>query len=56
MAGLWGQDLQDNLNINKQNIHNLSHLLYPNLNRSCFGRPSSDLSQVKQFSGLRPSS
>ena len=35
MPGLWGQNLQNNLNIDKQIIHNLAHLLYSNGNRSC---------------------
>ena len=56
MAGSWGQHLQDNINIDKQIIHNLAHLLYSNVNRSCFGHPSWDLSQDRQLSGLRPSS
>ena len=45
MAGSWGQHLQDNLNIDKQIIDNLAHLLYSNVNRSCFVHPSCDLSQ-----------
>ena len=52
MAGPLGQNLQDNLNTNEQIIHNLSHLLYSNVNRSCFGHPSCDLSQDRQLSGL----
>ena len=56
MAGSWGQHLQDNLNIDKQIIDNLAHLLYSNRNRSCFVHPSCDLSQDRQLSGLRPSS
>ena len=54
MADTWGQHLQNNLNIGKQIIHNLAHLLYSNRNRSCFGHPSCDLSQDRQLSGLRP--
>ena len=56
MAGSWGQHLQDNLNIDKQIIDNLAHLLYSNGNRSCFVHPSCDLIQDRQLSGLRPSS
>ena len=56
MAGSWGQHLQDNINIDKQIIHNLAHLLYSNVNRSCFGHPSCDLSQDRQLSGPSPSS
>ena len=56
MPGSCGQHLQDNLNIDKQIIHNLAHLLYSRGNRSCFGHPSCDLSQDRQLSGLRPSS
>ena len=56
MAGIQAQNLQDNLNINTQIIHNLAHILYSNVNRSCFGHPSRDLSQDRQLSGLRPSS
>ena len=54
MAGPWGQHLKDNLSIDKQIIHNIAHLLYSNMNRSCFGRPSCDLSLDRQLSGLRP--
>ena len=46
----------DNINIDKQLIHNFAHLLYSNLNRSCFGHPLCDLSQYRQLSGLCPSS
>ena len=57
MAGTPAQNLQDNFNIDStQIIHNLAHLLYSNMNRSCFGCPSWDLSQDRQLSGLRPSS
>ena len=56
MAGTQAQKLQDNLNIYTHIIHNLAHLLYSNVNRSCFGHPSCDLSQERQLSGLRPSS
>ena len=48
MAGCGGQNLQINLNIDKQIIHNLAHLLYSNVNRSCFGHPLCDLSQDRQ--------
>ena len=54
MAGTQTQNLQDNLNIDTQIIYNLAHLLYSNVNRSCFGHPSWDLSQDRQLSGLRP--
>ena len=54
MPGSWGQNLQDDCNIDKQIIHNLAHLLYSNVNRSCYGHPSCDLSQDRQLSGLRP--
>ena len=51
MAGTQAQNLQDNFNIDTQTIHNLAHLLYySNLNRSCFGHPSCDLSQDGQLS------
>ena len=33
MAGSCGQNSQDNLNIDKQTIENLAHLLYSNGNR-----------------------
>ena len=56
MAGPWSQNLQDNLNIDEQIIHNLAHLLYSNVNRSCFGHPSCHLSQDRQLSELCPSS
>ena len=56
MAGIQAHDLQDNFNIDTQIIHNLAHLLYSNVNRSCFGHPSCELSQDRQLSGLRPSS
>ena len=49
MPGSSGQDLQNNLYIDKQMIHNLAHLLYSNGNRSCFGHPSCDLSQDRQL-------
>ena len=45
MAGTQAQKLQDNFNIDTHIIHNLAHLLYSNVNRSCFGHPSCDLSQ-----------
>ena len=54
MAGSWGQSLQNNLDIDKQIIHNLGHLQYSKVNRSCFSHPSCDLSQDRQLSGLRP--
>ena len=53
MAGPWGQPLQDNLNIHKQIIHSLTHLLYSDRNRSCFGHPLCDLCQDRQFSGVK---
>ena len=53
MAGTQAQNVQDNFNIDMQIIHNLAHLLYSNVNRSCFGYPSCDLSQDRQLSGLR---
>ena len=33
MAGAWGQNLQDYLNIDNQINNNLAHLLYSNGNR-----------------------
>ena len=45
MAESRGQHLQENLNIDKEIIHNLANLLYSNGNRSCFGHPLWDLSQ-----------
>ena len=56
MAGTQAQNLQDNFNIDTRTIHNLAHLLYSNVNRSCFGHPLCDRSQDRQLSGLRPSS
>ena len=56
MDGTQAQYLQDDFNIDTHIIHNLAHLLYSNVNRSCFGHPSCDLSQDRQLSGLRPSS
>ena len=53
MPGTQVQNLQDNLNIDTQVIHNLAHLLCSNMNRSCFGHPSCDLSQGRQLSRLR---
>ena len=44
MAGTHAQKLQDNFNIDTHIIHSLAHLLYSNVNRSCFGHPSCDLS------------
>ena len=32
MRGSWGQNLQSNLNIAKQIIHNLAYLVYSNRN------------------------
>ena len=54
MAGtnLKAQNLQDNLNTDAHIIHNLAHLLYSTVNRSCFGHPLCDLSQDRQLSGL----
>ena len=54
MPGTQTQNLQYNLNIDTQIIHNLAHLLYSNVNRSCFGHPSCDLGLDRQLSGLRP--
>ena len=34
MAGTQAQNLQDNINIDTQIIHNLAHLLYSKVNRS----------------------
>ena len=51
MAGTQAQNLQDNLNIYIQTIQNLAHLLYSNVNRSCLGHPSGDLSQDRQLKG-----
>ena len=56
MAGTQAQKLQDNFDIDTQTIHNLAHLLYSNVNRSCFGHPLCDLSQDRQLSGLRATS
>ena len=56
MVGTQGHNLQDSFNIDEHIIHNLAHLLYSNVNRACFGRPSCDLSQDRQLSGLCPSS
>ena len=56
MAGTQAQNVKDNLHIDAQIIHNLAHILYSNVNRSCFGHPSCDLSQDRQLSGLGPSS
>ena len=39
MAGTQAQNLQDNFNLATQIIHNLAHLLYSNVNRSCFDIP-----------------
>ena len=55
MPGSWFQYLHDNLNIDKQIIHNIANLLYSNVNRSCFGHPLCDQGQDRQLSGLRPS-
>ena len=54
MPGAQTQHLQNNRNIDTQIIYNFAHLLYSNVNRSCFGHPSCDLSQDRQLSGLRP--
>ena len=54
MAGTQTQNLQYNLNIDTQIIHNLAHLLYSKRNRSCFGHPSCDLSQDRlNYPGIR---
>ena len=47
MAGIQAQNLKDTFNIDTQIIHNLAHLLYSNVNRSCFGHPSCDLSVLR---------
>ena len=39
MAGAHAQNLQYNLNIDTQIIHNLAYLLYSNRNRSCLDIP-----------------
>ena len=52
MVGTQAQHFEDNFNIDTYIIHNLSYLLYSNVNRSCFGHPSCDLSQDKQLLGL----
>ena len=54
MGGTQAQNLQGNFNIDTQICHNLACLVYSNVNRSCFGLPSCDLSQDRQPSGLRP--
>ena len=51
MPGLWLQNLQDSLNIHKQLIHNIAHLLYSKVK---FWTSLCDLIQDKQLSGLRP--
>ena len=56
MTGTQAQNLQDNFNIDTHIILILLHILYSNVNRSCCGHPSCDLSQERQLSGLRPSS
>ena len=43
MAGTEAQNLHDNFNIDRQIIHNLAHLLYSKVNRSCCGHPKCDL-------------
>ena len=48
------ENLQDNLNIDEQLIHNVAHLLYHNVKRSCFGHPLCDPSLDRQLSGLHP--
>ena len=50
MPGTQAQNLQDNLHIDAHIIHNLLH---SNENRSCFDLLC-DISQDRQFSGLRP--
>ena len=54
MAGSWGHNLQNNIDI--QIVLNLAHLLYSNMNKSCFGHSSWDQSQDRQLSGFHPSS
>ena len=39
MPGLRGQNLPNNLNIDKEIINNLAHLLYSNGNRLCLDFP-----------------
>ena len=39
MPGTQAENLKDNLNIDAQIIHNLAHLLYSKVNRSCFDIP-----------------
>ena len=55
MPGSQAHNLQDNLNMDTQIIHNLAQL-YSNGNRSSFGHLLCDLSHNRQLSGLRPSS
>ena len=50
MAGTQAHNCHYNLNIDTHIIHNLVHLLYYNVNQSCFGHPSCDLNQDKQLS------
>ena len=47
MAGTQAQNLQDNFYfaIGLHIIHNLAHLLYSNVNRSCYVHPRIDSSQ-----------
>ena len=54
MPGTQAQNLQDNFNFAIHIIHNLAHVLYSNVNRSCCGHPLCDQSQDRQLSGLRP--
>ena len=56
MSGTQAQNLQDNFNMDTHIIHDIAHLLYSDVNSSCFGHPPCDLSQDRQLSGLRPSS
>ena len=53
MPGTQAQGLQNNFNFATHIIHNLAHLLYSNVNRSCCGHPSFDLSQDRQLYVLR---
>ena len=49
MAGAQTQNLQYDLNINTQIIHNFAHLLCSNVDRSCFGHLLCDLSQDRSW-------
>ena len=51
-----GFKIYSEISTSKQFIHKFAHLLYSNVNWSCFGHPSCDLSQDRQLSGQRSSS